>query len=95
MLTHSLRLQFGRCSVRTFTPAALQILRDNQDLFSTFIEHKVDLSEAENVSLSRRCFPDLGTEPDTTVLQALRAEQGRQDRLCHGPIKGERRSVVL
>lgn len=42
----SLRLQFGRCSVPTYTPPALQILRDNQELFADFIEHKVPLDKA-------------------------------------------------
>lgn len=37
---------FGRCSVPTFTPPALQVLRDNQDLFADFIEHKVSIDKA-------------------------------------------------
>ncbi|ORX34455.1 chaperonin 10-like protein [Kockovaella imperatae] len=43
----NLRLQFGRCSVRTYYPYALEILRQNQELFSTFIEHKVSLDQAQ------------------------------------------------
>ena len=46
----SLRLQFGRCSVRTYYASALEILRANQELFSTFIEHKVSMDQAEEVS---------------------------------------------
>jgi threonine dehydrogenase-like Zn-dependent dehydrogenase len=42
----NLRLQFGRCSVPTFTPAALEILRQNQSLFADFIEHEVPLEKA-------------------------------------------------
>jgi threonine dehydrogenase-like Zn-dependent dehydrogenase len=33
--------------VHTFTPPAMQVLRDNQDLFSNFIEHQVGLDKAE------------------------------------------------
>lgn len=40
-------MQFGRCPVHTFTPAALQVLRDHQELFSAFIEHTVPVEEAE------------------------------------------------
>lgn len=32
--------------MHTYTPAALQVLRDNQDLFDDFIEHKVSIDEA-------------------------------------------------
>lgn len=45
----SIRFQFGRCSVRTFFPLALQLLRNNVDLFSSFIEHKITFDEAEKV----------------------------------------------
>ncbi|TXT11080.1 hypothetical protein VHUM_01831 [Vanrija humicola] len=41
------RLQFGRCSVRTFFPHAANVLRDNLELFKSFVENKVDLDEAE------------------------------------------------
>ncbi|KAL7423837.1 hypothetical protein Q5752_001421 [Cryptotrichosporon argae] len=43
----NLRFQFGRCSVRRFFPLALEVLRANLDLFADFIEHRVDLGEAE------------------------------------------------
>ncbi|KIR70508.1 alcohol dehydrogenase [Cryptococcus deuterogattii CA1014] len=43
----NVRLQFGRCSVRHFYPAALEVLVSNQDLFMSFIEHKVNFSQAE------------------------------------------------
>ena len=46
----SLRLQFGRCSVQTYYCYALEVLRQNLELFSTFIEHKVSLDKAEEVS---------------------------------------------
>lgn len=43
----NIRMQFGRCSVRTFFPLALQVLKNNLELFEKFVEHKVDLGEAE------------------------------------------------
>jgi hypothetical protein len=49
-LTRSIRMQFGRCSVRTFYPAALQVLKDNLDVFKTFVENKISLDQAEEVS---------------------------------------------
>lgn len=54
MLTHllSIRMQFGRCSVRTFYPPALEVLRDHIDIFSSFVEHKVPIDKAEEVSPS-------------------------------------------
>ena len=42
-------MQFGRCSVRTFYPPALEVLRDHLDIFSSFVEHKVGIEEAEEV----------------------------------------------
>lgn len=42
----NVRMQFGRCSVRTFFPAALNVLKDNLELFKSFVENKVDLDEA-------------------------------------------------
>lgn len=50
-LTRSVRLQFGRCSVRHFYPAALEVLMHNQELFKSFIEYKVGFSQAEEVSV--------------------------------------------
>ncbi|WRT68091.1 uncharacterized protein IL334_005066 [Kwoniella shivajii] len=43
----NVKFQFGRCSVRTFYAAALEVLSANQDLFKSFIEHKVGFSQAE------------------------------------------------
>lgn len=43
----NVRLQFGRCSVRHFYPAALEVLMNNQELFKGFIEYKVGFSQAE------------------------------------------------
>lgn len=51
VVTRSVRLQFGRCSVRHFYPAALKVLMSNQELFMSFVEHKVNFSEAEEVSV--------------------------------------------
>lgn len=42
-------MQFGRCSVRTFYPPALEILRNHLEIFSSFVEHKVGIEEAEEV----------------------------------------------
>lgn len=42
----NIRMQFGRCSVRTFFPAAMRVLRDNLDLFSSFVQHRVPLDDA-------------------------------------------------
>jgi len=42
-------MQFGRCSVRTFYPPALEVLRNHLDIFSSFVEHKVGIEEAEEV----------------------------------------------
>ena len=44
-------MQFGRCSVRTFYPPALEVLRNHLDIFSSFVEHKVPLERAEEVSI--------------------------------------------
>ncbi|BEJ07923.1 hypothetical protein CcaverHIS641_0500080 [Cutaneotrichosporon cavernicola] len=43
----NLRLQFGRCSVKTFFPYALQVLQDNRELFKTFVEHRISFDETE------------------------------------------------
>ncbi|WVQ84960.1 hypothetical protein IAT38_007124 [Cryptococcus sp. DSM 104549] len=43
----NIKFQFGRCSVRTFYSAALEVLMANQELFKGFIEHKVGFSQAE------------------------------------------------
>ncbi|WWC96485.1 hypothetical protein V866_003353 [Kwoniella sp. B9012] len=43
----NVKLQFGRCSVRTFYQPALEVLIANQDIFKSFIENKVGFSEAE------------------------------------------------
>ena len=42
----SVRMQFGRCSVRRFFPAALKVMQANQELFSEFIQHRVRLDQA-------------------------------------------------
>lgn len=42
----NIRMQFGRCSVRTFFPLAMDVLRNNLDLFKDFVQHKVRLEEA-------------------------------------------------
>jgi len=47
MLTdRSVRMQFGRCSVRRFFPAALKVLQANRALFGEFIQHRVRLDQA-------------------------------------------------
>lgn len=43
----SLRFQWGQCSVPTYFPGALEVLRDNKDIFAQFIEEKIDFSQAE------------------------------------------------
>ncbi|WWC71078.1 uncharacterized protein I206_105031 [Kwoniella pini CBS 10737] len=42
----NVKLQFGRCSVRTFYQPALKVLVDNQEIFKSFIENKVGFSQA-------------------------------------------------
>lgn len=42
----NLKLIFGRCAVRTYTPAAMQVLKDNVDLFESFVEHEVSVDKA-------------------------------------------------
>lgn len=37
---------FGRCSVRTFLPEAIRLLRANIDLFETFVEETVSVEKA-------------------------------------------------
>ena len=43
---NSIRLVFGRCSVRTFLPQAIQLLRSNIALFETFVEEIVSVEKA-------------------------------------------------
>jgi multisubunit Na+/H+ antiporter MnhE subunit len=47
----SVKLQFGRCSVRTHFKAALKVLNANKQLFRGFVEHRIGLNDAEEVSL--------------------------------------------
>ncbi|GMK57459.1 hypothetical protein CspeluHIS016_0402930 [Cutaneotrichosporon spelunceum] len=47
MFSKGLRFQWGQCSVPTYFPGAMEVLRDNKELFSHFIEKKIDFSEAE------------------------------------------------
>lgn len=47
LYSKNIRMQFGRCSVRTFYPLALDVLKNNIDLFSQFVEHKVGIEEAK------------------------------------------------
>lgn len=47
LYSKNVRMQFGRCSVRTFFPLALDVLKNNIDLFAKFVEHKVGIEEAE------------------------------------------------
>ncbi|EJT53302.1 hypothetical protein A1Q1_05265 [Trichosporon asahii var. asahii CBS 2479] len=42
----NVRMQFGRCSVRTFFPAAMNVLKGNLDLFRSFVQFKVGINEA-------------------------------------------------
>lgn len=49
-LTASLKLQFGRCSVRRFFPGALRVLEANKELFAGFIENRIRWEQAEQVS---------------------------------------------
>lgn len=42
----NLRLQFGRCPVRALFPEALQLFLKKQDLFKSFISHRMSLSDA-------------------------------------------------
>jgi len=48
-------MQFGRCSVRTFYPPALEVLRNHLDIFSSFVEHEVGVDEAPEVGASSLC----------------------------------------
>ncbi|ODN74064.1 hypothetical protein L202_07533 [Cryptococcus amylolentus CBS 6039] len=43
----NVKLQFGRCSVKRFYLAALEVLIDNQKLFESFIAHIVNFDQAE------------------------------------------------
>jgi threonine dehydrogenase-like Zn-dependent dehydrogenase len=47
LYSKNVRMQFGRCSVRTFFPLALDVLKNNLALFTSFVEHKVGLEDAE------------------------------------------------
>lgn len=51
----------------------MQILRDNQDLFSKFIEHQVGLNEAEKVS---------GLEAVADISTTSSLSRTRSPRLC-------------
>ncbi|WWD18769.1 hypothetical protein CI109_103224 [Kwoniella shandongensis] len=42
----NVKMQFGRCSVRTFYQPALEVLAENQEVFKSFIEHKVGFTQA-------------------------------------------------
>lgn len=42
----SIRMVFGRCSVRTFLPEAIRLLKANLDLFETFVEEIVSVEKA-------------------------------------------------
>lgn len=42
----NVRMQFGRCSVRTFFPAAMRVLTSNLDLFRDFVQHRVPIDDA-------------------------------------------------
>jgi threonine dehydrogenase-like Zn-dependent dehydrogenase len=42
----SIRMVFGRCSVRTFLPEAIRLLKANLDLFETFVEEIVSMEKA-------------------------------------------------
>jgi hypothetical protein len=46
----SIRMQFGRCSVPKFFDEAFKILLANRDLFSSFVENKIRLEQAAEVS---------------------------------------------
>jgi hypothetical protein len=48
----SVKLQFGRCAVRKHFHASLDILLANKELFKSFVEKRIDLDQAEEVSLS-------------------------------------------
>jgi hypothetical protein len=49
-------MQFGRCAVNKFFDKALDLLRQNQDLFSTFVEHKIGFDQADEVGLFRTIY---------------------------------------
>jgi threonine dehydrogenase-like Zn-dependent dehydrogenase len=74
------RLQFGRCSVRTFFPLALNVLRGNIALFKTFVENKVDLGEAEEVSYT--VIHSCRADTDSTTASLSRARLPRLCLLC-------------
>jgi hypothetical protein len=61
-------MQFGRCSVRTFYPPALEVLRNHLDIFSSFVEHKVGINEAEEVSRTADCLRSERWTTDCAVL---------------------------
>lgn len=75
-----MRLQFGRCSVRHFYPAALEVLMNNQELFKSFIEYKVGFSQAEEVSVQPRNYTvDNPLRRCSTILSSNKA---RYPKLC-------------
>ena len=81
-------MQFGRCSVRTFYPPALEVLRNHLDIFSSFVEHKVPLDKAEEVSTPRRLRrsrPGYITD-FRSVLHAVRKESHLKDGVCYEPV---------
>ena len=94
LILRSLRLQFGRCSVRTYYAPALEILRANQQLFSTFIEHKVSLDQAEEVS--HLSVLERSSADEMAVLPVVRAEQDCQDHLCAlNLVRVSARSIII
>jgi threonine dehydrogenase-like Zn-dependent dehydrogenase len=65
----SIRLQFGRCSVPKYYEGGLKVLNDNRELFSTFVENKIRLDQATEVSLPE--FESHVEGADVAVLRAL------------------------
>lgn len=94
----SIRMQFGRCSVRTFYPPALEVLRNHLDIFSSFVEHKVPLDKAVEVSGIAPTGKIHVQDPadQSTVLQAVREEPHLKDSVCHGRlgVRSSRSSTV-
>ncbi|RSH84927.1 uncharacterized protein EHS24_006474 [Apiotrichum porosum] len=50
------KMMFGRCSVNKYMEPALALLRENQALFSSFVEHKIPLSQAEENKVAKTVF---------------------------------------
>ena len=46
-LTRSLRLQFGRCSVRRYFEPARELLQSSPETFADFIQYQAPLDDAE------------------------------------------------